>query len=51
MDRESDRFQMTKELGRRLRELRERVGLTQAELAGLAGRGWDQAMVSKLEAG
>ena len=33
MPEETDRFQMTKELGQRLRELRERVGLTQSELA------------------
>ena len=33
MNRESDRFQMTKELGQKLRELRERAGLTQTDLA------------------
>ena len=33
MDCESDRFQMTKELGRKLRELRERARLTQTDLA------------------
>jgi transcriptional regulator with XRE-family HTH domain len=51
MSRKPDRFQMTRELGRRLRDLRERAGLTQNELAKLAGCGWDHALVSRLEAG
>ena len=51
MSRNSDRFRMSKELGRRLRDLRARAGLTQTELAKLAGRGWDHALVSRLEAG
>jgi transcriptional regulator with XRE-family HTH domain len=42
---------MTKELGRRLRDLRERAGLTQTELAKLSGCGWAHSLVSKLEAG
>jgi transcriptional regulator with XRE-family HTH domain len=50
MNSESDRFRMTKELGRRFRDLRERAGLTQTELAKLAGGGWDHALVSRLEA-
>jgi transcriptional regulator with XRE-family HTH domain len=51
MSRKPDRFQMTRELGRRLRGLRERAGLTQTELATLAGCGWDHALVSRLESG
>ncbi len=51
MSRKPDRFEMTRELGRRLRDLRERGGLTQGELAKLAGCGWDHALVSRLEAG
>jgi transcriptional regulator with XRE-family HTH domain len=42
---------MTKELGLRLRSLRKRASLTQAELAGLAGGSMDQALVSRLESG
>ena len=42
---------MTKELGLRLRSLRKRASLTQAELARLAGTGLDQALVSRLESG
>jgi transcriptional regulator with XRE-family HTH domain len=49
MSRKPDRFQITRELARRLRDLRERAGLTQAELARLAGTDWDQALVSRLE--
>lgn len=51
MSCKTDSFQMAKELGRRLRDLRGRAGLTQTELARLAGRGWDHALVSKLESG
>jgi transcriptional regulator with XRE-family HTH domain len=40
---------MSDDLGKRLRSLRERAGLTQAELAKLAGTDWDQALVSRLE--
>jgi transcriptional regulator with XRE-family HTH domain len=40
---------MSEELGLRLKSLRERAGLTQAELAKLAGKDWDQALVSRLE--
>ncbi len=42
---------MTKELGLRLRSLRKRASLTQAELARLAGASLDQALVSRLESG
>ncbi len=42
---------MTRELGLRLRSLRKRASLTQAELAGLAGGSLDQALVSRLESG
>ena len=49
MSRKSDQFRTSKEFGKRLRSLRERAGLTQAELAKLAGRDWDQALVSRLE--
>ncbi len=51
MSRKPDRFQMTKELGRRLRDLRERAGLTQAELSKRVGGGWAHTLVSKLESG
>jgi transcriptional regulator with XRE-family HTH domain len=40
---------MSEELGKRLKSLRERAGLRQAELARLAGKDWDQALVSRLE--
>ena len=49
MSRERDQFRMSEELGLRLKSLRERAGLTQAELAKLAGKDWDQALVSRLE--
>jgi transcriptional regulator with XRE-family HTH domain len=49
MSRKRDQFRMTEELGKRLKSLRERAGLTQAELAELAGKEWDQALVSRLE--
>jgi transcriptional regulator with XRE-family HTH domain len=42
---------MTKELGLRLRSLRKRASLTQAQLARLAGGSLDQALVSRLESG
>ncbi|MCX6841404.1 MAG: helix-turn-helix domain-containing protein [candidate division WOR-3 bacterium] len=50
MSRRRGRFRMSEELGQRLRDLRERAGLTQAELARLVGNGWDQTLVSRLEA-
>jgi len=49
MSRNGDQFRMSEELGLRLKSLRERAGLTQAELAKLAGKDWDQALVSRLE--
>ncbi|HTW91072.1 MAG TPA: helix-turn-helix domain-containing protein [bacterium] len=51
MSRKTDDLPMTKELGLRLRSLRRRASLTQAELAGLAGGSLDQALVSRLESG
>jgi transcriptional regulator with XRE-family HTH domain len=42
---------MPKELGLRLRDLRKRARLTQDGLAKLAGRGWDHALMSRLETG
>ena len=51
MNDERDVFRMTKELGLRLRDLRKRARLTQDGLARLAGRGWDHALVSRLETG
>jgi transcriptional regulator with XRE-family HTH domain len=42
---------MTKELGLRLRSLRKRASLTQAELAQLAGGRLEQGLVSRLESG
>jgi transcriptional regulator with XRE-family HTH domain len=51
MSDEKDVFRVTKELGLRLRSLRKRVRLTQDGLARLAGRGWDHALVSRLETG
>jgi transcriptional regulator with XRE-family HTH domain len=51
MSQESDRFRMTKELGARLRSLRERAEMTQAALARAVGGNWDHALVSKLESG
>jgi transcriptional regulator with XRE-family HTH domain len=48
---ERDVFRMTQELGLRFRDLRRRARLTQDGLAKLAGRGWDHALVSRLEAG
>jgi len=49
MSSKRDQFRMSGELGKRLKSLRERAGLTQAELARLAGTDWDQALVSRLE--
>jgi transcriptional regulator with XRE-family HTH domain len=49
MSRKSDQFRLSTEFGKRLKSLRERAGLTQAELARLAGMNWDQALVSRLE--
>ena len=49
MTRKRDQFRMSEDLGKRLKGLRERAGLTQAELAELAGADWDQALVSRLE--
>ena len=51
MPEETDRFQMTRELGRRLRDLRVRAGLTQVQLARMVGSGWAHSLVSKLESG
>jgi len=51
MSDERDVFRVTKELGLRLRDLRKRARLTQDGLARLAGRGWDHALVSRLETG
>jgi transcriptional regulator with XRE-family HTH domain len=51
MSHEDDRFRVSREVGTRLRQLRLRARLTQAELAEAAGRGWPNTMVSKLEAG
>ncbi len=51
MNRKTDDLPMTKELGLRLRSLRRRASLTQAELARLAGGSLDQALVSRLESG
>jgi transcriptional regulator with XRE-family HTH domain len=51
LKRKTDDLPMTKELGLRLRSLRKRASLTQAELAGLAGTSLDQALVSRLESG
>ncbi len=51
MSRKDDRFQVTSEVGVRLRRLRLAAGLTQAELAEATGRGWPNTMVSKLESG
>ena len=51
MSDEKDVFRVTKELGLRLRSLRKRARLTQDGLARLAGRGWDHALVSRLETG
>jgi transcriptional regulator with XRE-family HTH domain len=51
MKQTTDRFQMTKELGQRLRSYRLRAQLTQKELARLAGRGWAHTLVVRLEAG
>jgi transcriptional regulator with XRE-family HTH domain len=42
---------MTKELGQRLRSLRERAGLTQTELAKLVSSDWARSLVAKLETG
>jgi transcriptional regulator with XRE-family HTH domain len=49
MSRKHDQFRMSEEMGKRLKGLRERAGLTQAELARLTGTDWDQALVSRLE--
>jgi transcriptional regulator with XRE-family HTH domain len=51
MAKEDDRFRVSAEFGERLRRLRRRAGLTQAQLAEATGRGWPNTMVSKLEAG
>jgi transcriptional regulator with XRE-family HTH domain len=51
MNRKTDDLPMTEELGLRLRSLRKRASLTQAELARLAGGSLDQALVSRLESG
>jgi transcriptional regulator with XRE-family HTH domain len=51
MAKEEDRFCASAEFGERLRRLRRRAGLTQAQLAEATGRGWPNTMVSKLEAG
>ena len=51
MNRKTDDLPMTRELGSRLRSLRKRASMTQAELAQLPGGGLEQALVSRLEAG
>jgi len=51
MTRTTDRFQMTEELGQRLRSLRKRAGLTQRELAERVSPGWARSLVGKLETG
>jgi transcriptional regulator with XRE-family HTH domain len=51
LNRKTSDLPMTKELGLRLRSLRKRASLTQAELAKLAGSSMDQALVSRLESG
>jgi len=51
MRRKPDRFQMTEELGKRLKSLRRRAGMTQSSLAKAVGASWDHALVSRLESG
>jgi transcriptional regulator with XRE-family HTH domain len=51
LNRKTDDLPMTKELGLRLRSLRKRASLTQAELARLVGGSLDQALASRLESG
>jgi transcriptional regulator with XRE-family HTH domain len=51
MSRKTDDSAVARELGRRLRDLRQRADLTQAGLAKLAGGSLDQALVSRLESG
>jgi transcriptional regulator with XRE-family HTH domain len=51
MSKPEDRFGASAELGVRLRRLRRAAGLNQAQLAKAVGRGWDQALVSRLESG
>jgi transcriptional regulator with XRE-family HTH domain len=51
MSRKDDRFEVTREVGTRLRRLRLAARLTQAQLAEATGRGWPNTMVSKLESG
>jgi transcriptional regulator with XRE-family HTH domain len=51
MSQKDDRFRVSREVGERLRRLRIRARLTQAQLADAAGRGWANTMVSRLESG
>jgi len=51
MSKTKDRFGASDKLGARLRSLRRAAGLSQTELARVAGHGWDQALVSRLESG
>ncbi len=51
MSRKTDDSAIAQELGRRLKDLRQKAGLTQAGLAKLAGGSLDQALVSRLESG
>jgi transcriptional regulator with XRE-family HTH domain len=49
--RKRDRFRVPAGLGPRLRELRHRAGMRQSDVAKPVGRGRDQSLVSRLEAG
>ena len=51
MSQKDDRFRVSREVGERLRRLRIRARLTQAQLAEVTGRGWANTMVSRLESG
>jgi transcriptional regulator with XRE-family HTH domain len=51
MSQKDDRFRVSREVGERLRRLRIRARLTQAQLAEATGRGWANTMVSRLESG
>jgi transcriptional regulator with XRE-family HTH domain len=51
MSQKDDRFRVSREVGERLRRLRVRAHMTQAQLAEATGRGWANTMVSRLESG